>query len=90
MAALELAVLLLVLALFAEALSVAAEDFTLLACCALLAVEDLEVESAVFALLDEEDMFVADALLLAFALSDALLLAVALSVELLVLVLLSL
>jgi hypothetical protein len=75
-------VLLAVLALLAEALSVDAADFTSLACCALLAVEAFDVVSDVLALLDDEDMSVVAALLLALAFSAAFLLAVALSEEL--------
>ena len=64
---LELAVLLLVLPLLAEALSVEAADFTLLAFCALLEVEELDVVSDLLALLEAEDMSVVAALLLALA-----------------------
>lgn len=85
----EFAVLLLVLPLLAEALSVEAADFTLLACCALLELEVLDVVSDLFALLEAEDMSAVEALLLALALCEALLLAVELSEELFAFALLS-
>lgn len=85
----ELLVELLVLPLLADALFVAADDFTLLAVSALVDVEASVVEWLLFALFEAEDVFVVDALLLALALSEAFLLAVALSVELLVLALLN-
>jgi len=64
---LELAVLLLELALFAAALPVEDADFTLLAFCALLAVEALVEVSDLFALLEAEDISVVALLLLALA-----------------------
>jgi len=66
-AALEFAALLLVLPLLADALSVEAADFTLLACCALLEVEAFDVVSDLLALLEAEDISVVEALLLALA-----------------------
>lgn len=62
-----LAVLLLLLALFATALSVDDADFTLLAFCVLLAVEALVVALDLFALLEAEDISVVALLLLALA-----------------------
>lgn len=64
---LELAVLLLELALFAAALLVEDADFTLLAFCALLAVEASDVVAALFALFEAEDISVDALLLLALA-----------------------
>lgn len=86
---LAFAVSLLVLPLLADALSVEAADFTLLAFCALLEVEAFVVASDLFALLEAEDMSVVALLLLALAFWAALLLEVALSEELLALALLS-
>jgi hypothetical protein len=59
--------LLLVLPLLADALSVEAADFALLAFCALLEVEASVVEADLFALLEAEDMSVVALLLLALA-----------------------
>lgn len=73
-----LEVLLLVLALLAEALSFAAADFTSLAVFVLLDDEVLVVALVLFTLSDADDVLVDDALLLAFSVSDALLLAVVL------------
>ena len=60
-----LEVSLLLLAPFAAELSLAAADLTLLAVFALLEVEASVVEWVLFALLDAEDVFVEEALLLA-------------------------
>jgi hypothetical protein len=87
--ALEVAALLLVLPLLADALSVEAADFTLLAFCALLDADELDVESALFALLEAEDISVVALVLLALAFCAALLVEVALSEVLLALALLS-
>lgn len=89
LAALEFAVLLLVLPEFAEALLVEAADFTLLACCALLELAEFDVVSALFALLEAEDVFVVALLLLALAFCAAFWLAVELLEELLAFALLS-
>jgi hypothetical protein len=71
-------VLLLLLASFEAALLFAAADFTLLALLALLDADASVVACDRFALLDAEDVFVEDALLLALELSAAFLLAVVL------------
>jgi hypothetical protein len=80
---------LLLLAPFAAELSLAAADLTLLAVFAPLEVEASVVEWVLFALLEAEDVFVEDALLLALELSAAFLLAVVAKVRLLVEALLS-
>ena len=81
--ALALSVALLVFPLLAEEVSVEAEVFTLLDCCALFAAEAAVVALVLLALFEAEDVSVVDALLLALSCSAAFLFELALFVELL-------